>query len=422
MCDTVCAVDDQHVLFGKNSDREAGEAQVVEVHQARTGLAGTVRCTHVSVPQTARTHAVLLSRPAWMWGCEMGANDAGVVAGNEAVFTRFPIERTGLTGMDAMRLALERASSSRECIDVVAEAFARVPQGGAMSFRGSLQYHSSFLFADRTEAWVMETAGPFWAAEKVRGVRTISNALSIGVPDLVHAGAADEAWRRGWLRPHDDFDFARCFRDPFYSTASGGAMRRACTTRGLGDAPTADVSRVKATLRDHGGKRPAQGVIMGVPCAHASWMPTRTAGQTTGSMVSQLDEHGAKHWLTGTSSPCVSVYKPVSLEIATDALGPPAPVRPDRESLYWRHERLHRAVLRGYDARRATFESERLALEDRFAAETSPDSIREAWSAHREATVSWLALAERAPAQRRDWAFHAWWSAQSRRDGIEARE
>ena len=49
---------------------------------------------------------MILSKPAWMWGAEMGANDAGVCIGNEAVFTKLNSEKDveeKLLGMDLLR-------------------------------------------------------------------------------------------------------------------------------------------------------------------------------------------------------------------------------------------------------------------------------------------------------------------------------
>lgn len=60
---------------------------------------------------------MILSRPAWLWGCEMGANEHGVVGGNEAVTTLLAAElgdEPRLLGMDLLRLALERGRTARE--------------------------------------------------------------------------------------------------------------------------------------------------------------------------------------------------------------------------------------------------------------------------------------------------------------------
>lgn len=72
------------------------------------GRGGSVdlQCTFVAVEQAERTHAVVLSRPAWLWGAEMGANEHGVCIGNEAVWGREEVsDEEALLGMDLVRSA-----------------------------------------------------------------------------------------------------------------------------------------------------------------------------------------------------------------------------------------------------------------------------------------------------------------------------
>lgn len=53
-------------------------------------------------------NSVILSKPSWMWGAEMGANDKNVVIGNEAVWTNNnegdgDARQKRLLGMDLVR-------------------------------------------------------------------------------------------------------------------------------------------------------------------------------------------------------------------------------------------------------------------------------------------------------------------------------
>jgi dipeptidase len=125
MCDTFVATAKSagrdHIIFGKNSDREPNEAQSILRIPARRHPEKTLRVTHIEIPQAPQTYEVLLSKPFQMWGAEMGANEHGLVIGNEAVFTRvkFDKKKLGLTGMDLLRLALERSASARQAIDTI---------------------------------------------------------------------------------------------------------------------------------------------------------------------------------------------------------------------------------------------------------------------------------------------------------------
>lgn len=432
MCDTIVAVPpataDGAVWFGKNSDREPGEAQIVEHLPAqKINAPGALRCTYVELPQAAETYEVVLSRPFWMWGAEMGANSRSVAIGNEAVFTRLPVPKTGLTGMDLLRLALERSATAREAVDVITRLISEVGQGGLCGYRHKgFRYHNSFLIVDPTEAWVLETADRFWAAEKVRGVRTISNVLTIGKEfDLLSDGAFEFARQNGWCKSARDFDFARAFGEPFYRFTSGGDIRRACTRNRLmmseGKIGRADLF---AALRDHGGCKPETGWRLQMPCAHASWQKTRQSGQTTGSMVSRLSENTSLHWLTGTSSPCLSLFKPMALGGGLISTGPPAGETFDQESLWWRHERLHRLTLGDYARRRAMFEIERRELEARILSlghGTIPTAAecQQAWEEHRAMLPEWAGrISHTISADRRSWLTQRYWREQGLLDHL----
>ena len=417
---------DKAVWFAKNSDREPGESQVVEHIPRSRQVDSKLRCTYLEISQTKTTNEIVISRPFWMWGAEIGANEYGVTIGNEAVWTRLSVDKTGLTGMDLLRLALERTSAAREALELITLFLSQTGQGGACGFRNkSFRYHNSFLIADPTEAWVLETAGKYWVAERVYGVRTISNVLSIGKNfDLIADGTFEFARDRGWCKSTKDFDFAQAFSDPAYRSLSGGVDRSSCTLRNLTKANSLlEGKDFFRTLRDHNGQQPQNGWKMTMPCAHSSWMKTRRAGQTTASMISRLSPSQCIHWLTGTSSPCLSVFKPVVLggKLIQTASKPGAGY--DSQSLFWRHERLHRLVLKDYAQRKQLFDFDRLALESRFLSSAtdsySPDECESMWEEHRSVLPEWISVVENSNRRKSPFSlFDRYWAKQNKLDNL----
>ena len=337
-------------IFAKNSDREPNEAQVLEYYPRMRHDEEYVQCTYIRVPQVRETYAVIISRPFWMWGAEMGVNEWGLAIGNEAVFTREPYGRRGLTGMDMVRLALERCRAAREAVELIVRLLEEYGQGGNCGYTGRLYYHNSFLIADPREAWVLETAGKYWAAQRVRGVRSISNALSIEKDwDMAHPRLIDHAVERGWCRDDEDFSFAKCYSDRFYTRMARGRERQAYTQRMLeeryGDIDVAYVMRILRSHHSDPDFNPSRG-SMGDICMHAGGVARPS--QTAGSQVSVLYERVPINWFTATSTPCISLYKPVFVEAGLPDIGPEPRGEYDPRTTWWRHEALHRRMLCSY--------------------------------------------------------------------------
>jgi len=344
MCDTLGFVKDGTALFAKNSDRSPNEVQVLEYRDSllhfMTDMHLTFeskrptphetkameKLTYISVDKVPQTHAVLLSRPRWMWGAEMGVNDCGVCIGNEAVFTKGKYGKEALTGMDLVRLALERTASAKEALELIISLLETYGQGGNCGYDHDFYYDNAFLIMDRGEIYILETAGKNWAWKKCeRG--SISNRLSIGRDADMYSG-----------KP---CDFAKKYTEIVYSTFSAAKRRRQQTQECLATAK--DVKDMMCALRRHdtGVDAPfAQGSVSS-PCMHFGGL---VGDHSTSSMVAELSEDKTVLWLTGSSAPCVSLYKPWLF--GSRRVPPVFAPGEDKAELYWRaQERFRRSLL-----------------------------------------------------------------------------
>ncbi|MFA5676101.1 MAG: hypothetical protein WDA65_06215 [Christensenellales bacterium] len=370
MCDTICVTPKYSkrgaMMLAKNSDRDPNEPHVIRFFPAlRHGGRATLKCTYISIPQAARTNAVLLFKPDWIWGAEMGVNEHGVAIGNEAVFTKARQGDNALTGMDMLRLALERSDSAENALETITRLLAGYGQGGNCGYSKDFRYDNSFLIADTKKAYVLETSGKNYAACAVKERAAISNRLCIRREHTLRSGIA-----RGE-------DWARKFTEPLFSHFAKGGKRRAAAlaaTEGRG----VDAACLMRALRSHApgfdGFEFTRGSVESV-CMHAGGI---IGDHTTGSFIAVLrDGAPPTVWSTGASTPCIAAFKPVFFGINS---GAPVFADETKGRQYWlERERLHRAVLVGLvDVsalrwQRDMLESKWLDKEQKLFADGAPD-------------------------------------------------
>jgi secernin len=316
MCDTLCAATSTGTLFAKNSDRPPHEAQIVEPF-ARRSSGGSLHTQYLTLPD-AGAHALLGSRPAWLWGAEHGVNEHRVAIGNEKVWTTDDpgAAPPALLGMDLVRLALERARTADEAIDHLTELLEAHGQGGSGEEDHDEPYFSSFLIADPNGGWIVETSQRTWAARPVGSGAAISNRIALG-HDWTRASAD--------VAPGSDF---QDWRDPKVPTAIADrrlAATEPCVASGIergGDG--IDPRELVATLRSHGAGpwgAPGSETSTSPPPTDvdADWngitvcMHLRDYQATTASIVADLpaDPDAVPRAWVALGSPCASVYVPV---------------------------------------------------------------------------------------------------------------
>ncbi len=353
MCDTLGVLQEHGALFGKNSDRSPNEAQVVEFYPALIQRESEVACTYRRIPQAKETHAVLLSRPGWMWGAEIGINEAGVAIGNEAVFTKGRYGAPSLTGMDLLRLALERSDSAERAVNVIIELLELYGQGGNCGYDHHFEYDNSFLVIDQNQLFVLETCCKNWVVKSYQRA-SISNRLSIGTDGERYGGGV--------------CDFAKKHSDPLYTFFSGSKQRKrqsGCALPSLNN--ELDMMRALRTHDDDVVNPFLTGSVSSC-CMHYGGM---VGDHSTASMIVRLEDGASTVFLTGTSTPCVSFYKPYRF-------GNPARlpvIQPGDEAgvQYWRAAEAYRRKLIGKVVP-PEFYAERDALEASWQKDVSADN------------------------------------------------
>lgn len=353
MCDTIGILLDQTAIFGKNSDRSPNEPQATEYYPARVCKERDLAATYITIPQARETRAVLLSRPTWMWGAEIGVNEAGVAIGNEAVFTKGGYGKPALTGMDLLRLALERATSAEQAVNVIVELLETYGQGGNCGFDHTFYYDNSFLVLDAKTLLVLETSKKNWVVKSFPKA-SISNRLSIGADGDRYDGGA--------------CDFAGTHSDPLFTYFSGSKRRQNQSGCALLSIQTeADMARALRT-HDTNVQNPfTQGSVSSC-CMHFGGA---VGDHSTASMIARMGGRAPLVYLTGSSLPCVSLYKPYLFGNPTR---PPVSNAGDGASAsYWNAAEQYRRALIGKVVP-SEFYAERDALEASWFRDVSEDA------------------------------------------------
>ncbi|MBX2843260.1 MAG: C69 family dipeptidase [Flammeovirgaceae bacterium] len=363
-----------NMIFGKNSGREPNEAQAIIRVPAMDQDDEMLECTYIKIPQVKTTYEILLSKPFQMWGAEMGTNEFGLTIGTEAVFSKVKPskENTGLTGMDMLRIALERCKAADEALELITKLLEEYGQDAFGGYKNkNYYYNNSFIISDSEKAWVLETAGKQWVAQKVTGFRNISTGYTIEEEfDLHSKDLIEFANKNGWTRKGKNFNFREAYSEWFYTRMSKSKIRQKKIAEfGNTHKGSFDVSLGIELLSSH-NKKEDKFSPSKANTGSISMMATGKFNpiQTTGSMIVEIRKSNTSTiWLTGTSLPCNSIFKPFFIpgkNIYEGLTQQPGSMADD--SFWWQSEKFNRMVLKHYRPARKMYNSEREKIQKDF--------------------------------------------------------
>ena len=309
MCDTFGVIG-KHKIFGKNSDRSPNEMQLVEYIEGYDTDEEKVKVTYIEIDQFKHINSILISRPSWMWGAEMGVNEYGVVIGNEAIFTKGRYKKKGLTGMDLVRLALERSKSAKGALEIIKDLIRQYGVGGNCGYDHKFYYDNSFLIMDRKKIYILETYKNNFSVQECK-MGNISNCV---------------------------LDAKTIKENKVVSRFSGSHTRYQLVNEQLHDDLT--VRDAFNILRTHASDDYIDGSVKSV-CMHAG---KKIGDHTTNSMVVELLNNNINVYVTCGSMPCLSVYK--KWIFGKKATYPIINDGQSDESYYRRMEKIKRKIMK----------------------------------------------------------------------------
>jgi hypothetical protein len=306
MCDIVFAKGDKVKIIGKNSDRPYLESQRFVFLTPKINEFDYERATYIKIPNYKKKFRVILAKPFWMWGGEMGINECGLVICNVALFSKrkFKKENSGLLGMDMIRIALETSEKAEEALSKIIELVENYGQDVNSSYRGKFLYDNAFLISDKDTAFYIETVDKNWVFRKIDKSESFSNTFSIETKyDKISIKKMDD------LREKEKINFKKSYEDFLFSLVAGGVIRKKRTTELLKlksqskkELAAKDIAEI---LKDH------KGFLTFSVCMH--YKPFFCPAETANSFIVELKPEPVI-WITGGPHPCMSIYKPFSFE------------------------------------------------------------------------------------------------------------
>ncbi len=364
MCDTFIKFnhsETNHSFFAKNSDRDPGESQIIEfildakedfksdflINKLKKYTESSLINLKTIFDSFKHPYSALISRPVWIWGAEMGVNEFGLAIGNEAIFSKEPLTKNGLLGMDILRLALHNTKTAAEASDFICMLIEKYGQSGNGSYSGNLKYHNSFLIKDFNEAIVIETSGKRWIKNRNTSSCSISNSYSLNGDDFI----SDEKSKH--------LNFKKNFESRFYSFFSKGDYRQKYTNEAASKIDT--VQDVFTILRSHIHNKEKITWGMKSVCVHPG---TLVKSETTMSMVVEYIDDKFIVWHTSSPNPCVSLFKPII--IANNNCFSLFKNKLDSLNYYKENKKISGFFVKNYDFFKQKIETSRNILEENF--------------------------------------------------------